>query len=105
MAQITKANLQAVVDRINRVTNSPIQYFEYVIVPGVIPIRKPVINVNHYHLDWAYGGVNLCRTCNTSGGVRDIFSSGHMPKAKLYDLMHAYLKGFDDGQESAKVAA
>lgn len=101
MAQITKQHLQAVVDRINRVTNSPMTYFQTIGIKGA----PNTINVNHYHLDWAYGGVNLCRVCNTSGGVRDIFSSGHMPKAKLYDLMHAYLKGFDDGQESAKVAA
>lgn len=49
-------------------------------------------NVGNYHLDYAYGGITLHQTVNSSGGVREIFA-GHMPKRELFDRMHAFLAG------------
>ena len=75
-------DLNAVVTRINRITNSPEAY-----------MADGVILVGHYHIDCAYGGVQLVRTCNTSGSVSNVLSTGHVTKRELYDLMHAFLSG------------
>ena len=80
-------NLNAVVTRINSVTNSPEAY-----------MADGVILVGHYHIDCAYGGVQLVRTCNTYGGVSDVLATGHMPKRELYELIHAFLKGIEYAQ-------
>ncbi len=88
MNRITDKNLQAVVDRINRTTGSPMAYRG----------DDGVIAVGHYTLSGAYGGVSLHRICNTSGGCSDVFGCGHIPKRALYDLMHAWIKGFETGK-------
>jgi hypothetical protein len=88
MSSITKENLQAVVDRINKTTGSPAQ--TYTDVNG-----KLVANIGNYHLSNAYGGYALHRVCNTSGGITDVSNSGHVSKRELYDLMFAYLAGYE----------
>ena len=85
MGRITDRDIKGVVNRINRITGSPMDYHD----------ENGIIAIGHYGIDGAYGGVSLHRIVNTSGGCRDVFSSGHMPKRALYDLMHAWLKGFD----------
>lgn len=90
MQTITIKNLQAVVDRLNRMTGSPMEY-----------MTDKVINVDHYHLDGACGGYSLCRTMNNDGGVNDIFSQGHITKRALYDLLHAFIRGFEAGEAFA----
>lgn len=56
----------------------------------------PKANVGNYHLSGAYGGVSLHQMSNESGGVRDVFSCGHVPKRSLFDRMHAYLRGLEE---------
>jgi len=85
---ITLKNLQAVVDRINTTTGSPVE--QYTSVDG-----KLVANIGNNHLSGAYGGYALYRMVNASGGIRDISDSGYMTKRALYDLMHAYLAGYE----------
>ena len=87
---ITVKNLQAVVDRINKTTGSPSTQYSATI-PGAA-------NIGNYHLSSAYSGYALHRTVNASGGIRDVSNSGHMSKRALYDLMHAYLAGYEDGK-------
>lgn len=89
---ITVKNLQAVVDRINKATGSPAEQYSATI-PGAA-------NVGNYHLSGAYSGYALHRTVNVSGGIIDISKSGHMSKRALYDLMHAYLAGYEAGKEA-----
>jgi hypothetical protein len=89
--QITLKNLQAVVDRINKATGSPVE--QYTKANG-----KLVANIGNYHLSGAYGGYALYRMVNASGGIRDISDSGYMTKRALYDLMHAYLAGYEAGK-------
>jgi hypothetical protein len=48
-------------------------------------------NVGNYHLSHAYGGVSLHQMSNLGGGVRDVFSCGHVPKRNLCDRMFAFL--------------
>ena len=85
---ITTKNLQAVIDRINTTTGSPVE--QYTRVNG-----KPVANIGNYHLSSAYGGYALYRMVNASGGITDISDSGYMTKRALYNILHAYLAGYE----------
>jgi len=88
---ITVKNLQAVVDRINTTTASPMD--QYTKVNG-----KLLANIGNYHLSGAYGGYALHQMCTTSGGITDISKSGHVSKRALYDLLHMYLAGYNAGK-------
>ena len=85
---ITLKNLQAVVNRINTTTGSPVE--QYTKVNG-----KLVANIGNYHLSGAYGGYALYRMVNASGCIRDISDSGYMTKRALYNILHAYLAGYE----------
>ena len=76
------------VDRLNRVTDSPLGYNTN--VDG-----KFNANIGNFHIDSAYGGVSLYRTVSTSGGVSDVFRMGHTTKRELYHCMHALLTGIE----------
>ena len=80
--RVTQAQLQAAVDRINRMTESP-----------MTPYVDGKIQVGNYHLSGAYGGVCLHRMHNEGGGVSSPLSTGHIPKRELLNLMHAYIIG------------
>lgn len=85
MNHITEKQLQAVVDRLNRITNSPMQpYVDGKAQPG------------NYHLSHAYGGVCLHRMGNENGGVSSPLSTGHITKRELLNLMHAYISGLNE---------
>ena len=92
--RITIANLQAVVDRINRVTGSPATHLRR---EG----DRNRANIGNYHLSHAYGGVCLHRMCNESGGVTTPLGSGHVPKRELYEQLHAFLRGLEIGKGDA----
>lgn len=83
--RVTEKQLQAVVDRINRITNSPVEpYINGKAQPG------------NFHLSFAYGGVCLHRMGNESGGVSSPLSIGHVPKRELYNLMQAFISGLNE---------
>lgn len=85
MNRVTEKQLQAVVDRLNRITNSPMSpYLDGKAQPG------------NYHLSHAYGGVCLHRMVNEGGGVSSPLSTGHIPKRELLNLMHAYISGINE---------
>lgn len=90
MQRITDKTLQAVVDRINRMTGSPESYW---VTPE--PETGRATAIGHYCLSGAYCGVSLQRIMNTGGGVEDVLSCGHVPKRHLYELMHAWIRGFN----------
>lgn len=91
MGRITIRDLNATVDRINRLTNSPMQ-------PYVNVGDKYVAQIDCYHLSGAYGGYALHRMYNDGGGVSDVFG-GHLPKRELYERMHAFIRGIEAGSE------
>ena len=68
MNRITDANLNAIVARINRMTNSPAESWI------TLPDGRRASAVGSYHLDHAYGGVALHRMCNTAGGTEDVLT-------------------------------
>lgn len=90
MDRVTDKQLQAIVDRINRMTGSPIKPWSRPVESGPL-----VSNVGNYHLDHAYGGVSLCRMSNRQGGVSNVLSIGHVPKRELEGLMFAFIKGLE----------
>jgi hypothetical protein len=90
--RVTEKDLQNIVDRINRMTISPM-------APYVKDTEgKFKAQIGNYHLDHAYGGVSLRRMCNTSGGESDVLMIGHAPKRELQSAMWAYIRGLEDAQ-------
>lgn len=92
MERITEKHLQAVCDRINRATNSPMEAY----TRG--EDGRHTANIGCYHLSHAYGGVALHRMHNQGGGAQDVFG-GHVPKRDLAERMYAFLKGLEAAQE------
>ena len=84
MERITEKMLEALVQRINYLVADPDQP-----------------TVGFYHLDWAYGGVELQRVANTSGGVNCMSLNGHESKRNLYNFMRAYVVGIEQAQLAA----
>lgn len=91
--RITEKDLQGMINRLNRVTNSPMTYSDKQ------PDGRFKSNVGHYHLDWAYGGVKLMRTVNESGGVTCPVSMGYETKKDAYYMIHAFISGIESAQE------
>ena len=90
MSRITVAQLQAVIDRLNRLTNSP-----------AAPYVDGKAQVGCYHLSRAYGGFCLHRMHSEGGGVSSPLSTGHIPARELLNLMHAYINGIEAGRTQA----
>ena len=86
--RITERDLRSVVDRINRMTGSPM-------LPYLRQDSRYIAQVVHYHLDGAYGGWQLCRMASESGGVNNVLNCGFVSKKELYDLMQAFIKGIE----------
>jgi hypothetical protein len=84
MNRVTEKDLQAIVDRINRITGSP-----------SAPYIDGKAQIGNYHLSHAYGGVALHRMYNDAGGVTSPLSTGHIPKRELAGLMYAFINGLE----------
>lgn len=89
MTTVTKAHLQALVDRLNRLTDSPAE--PYKLVEG-----KYEPQAGCYHIEGAYGGWKLARMC-AGGGSADVLPTGFVSRRSLYDSIYIYLRGIDDG--------
>ena len=89
MQRITKSDLEATVERINKALGTPLE--PYTKVNG-----KYQPNANCRHLEWAYGGVKMVRMCNTGTGTDDTLPTGFGTKRELFDAMHSYLIGLGD---------
>ena len=84
--KITKHDLEMIVIRINSITDSPEESYIRDNNGGLHA------QVGNYHLDWAYGGVKLCRMVNENGGVTTIID-GYQTKRELYNSMQAFISG------------
>lgn len=91
MERVTVKHLQQIVDRINRITDSPM-------VPYTMVDGKYKANIGNYHLSGAYGGWALHRICNDGGGVDDVLRIGHTPKRELRNAMFAFITGLEAGK-------
>lgn len=86
--RVTDKDLQAIVDRLNRMTNSPMQPYVKDETTG-----HHVAQIGNYHLSHAYGGVCVHRMTNTGGGVTTPVVHGHVPKRELQGRLFAYIEG------------
>jgi hypothetical protein len=89
--RITDKHLDALAERLNKVTSSPAQSW----APDATGRNRACIG--NYHISHAYGGVCLHRMSNESGGVTCPLIHGHVPKRELYDAMYNYIAGFEAG--------
>jgi hypothetical protein len=84
--RITDKMLQSLTDHLNKITNSPTESYSkgeddrYHANPGA------------FCLDGAYSGVQLQRICNEGGG--------YGTKRELYEKLHAYIRGIEEGKSS-----
>lgn len=90
--RITRTHLQAQVDRLNRLTGAPATPYTKQ------PDGTYVANVGNHHLSGAYGGWCVHRMVSETGGVSTPIVHGHVPARHLYDLLGAYLRGYEDAQ-------
>ena len=105
MQRITSKQLDHMALFINKALGAPITY--HTRDDNGDPVRRVTwrdakydrktwqIEIGHYHISGAYGGVCLHRTDNENGGVTDVFNCGHVPKRDLYNRMRAYLEGIE----------
>ena len=90
--RITIEHLEAKAATINRMTKSPAESSR--MVDG-----KYRANVGNYHISGSYGGYCLHRMANESGGVNDVFDTGHITARQLAALMSAYTAGLYDASK------
>lgn len=83
----TNKQLEALCDEINRLTGSPVARYAKDESGRYCP------QVGNYHLDGAYGGWNLARMVNESGGITHPLGGGYRTKRELRDQMRAFIDG------------
>tara|TARA_R100000008_G_scaffold79001_1_gene60386 strand:- start:600 stop:932 length:333 start_codon:yes stop_codon:yes gene_type:complete len=92
--RVSKKMLENKVDQLNKITNSPTEYYRTEYSPGnIFKVRHT--NKDHFCISGAYGGYELQRVCNDGGGVRTFFNTGHIPKKELYNLISAFIDGIE----------
>ena len=89
MARVTNSQLEAVVNRLNRITGSPHQ-----------PYENGLPREGNYHLSGAYGGWALHRMTK-GGGTSDVLNTGHISKRDLINRMFAYTRGLCEEEGTA----
>jgi hypothetical protein len=87
MQRITEKQLESLVQWVNELTNSPSTSYTRT------EDGKLSANIGNYHLYFAYGGVNLHRMTNTSGGVNTPLGGGTRTKRELFNQLHAFING------------
>lgn len=98
MERIRQKDLEYCVERINKITNSPITAYtqnksKSSALAGVLPDSPSPWNIGNYYLDYAYGGVKLVRVISEGGGIEVISTGGYGTKRELYSWMNAFLAG------------
>jgi hypothetical protein len=94
--RITRSFLDSKAQTINSMTGSPFE--PYCTVDG-----KAIANVGNYHISGAYGGYCLHQMSNEGGGVKDVFSCGHIPARELAGLISAYTAGLYDATRKKSI--
>lgn len=84
--RITLSLIEAQITRLNELTNSPKE-------PWTRIENKSKANIGNYHLDSAYGGYELHRMINESGGIQDVLFTGHISKREISSVIDVYIRG------------
>jgi hypothetical protein len=91
MDRITEKQLGSLVAYLNKITNSPADYSDR-------ETGHFRAHIGHYCLAGAYGGVQLQRVCNEGGGVSEPLGGGYGTKRELYEKIHAFIRGIEEGK-------
>lgn len=86
--KVTEKQLQALVDRINEMTDSPS-------TSSTKFDGEYKANIGNYHLSLAYGKASLHRVANVDWGIEDVFKCGHVTKKELKDLLHSFIDSYE----------
>ncbi len=89
--RITEKHLQGLVNYINELTNSPLE-------PWTRDEKGFRANIGNFHLDGAYGGVQLVRMCSDGGGITQPLGGGFVTKRELYNKMTVFIRGIEEGK-------
>ena len=89
MKRITDKILQAKVDYLNELTNSPPNPYTRDPETG-----KLTGNVGAHYLSSAYGGANVYRLANDAGGVTTPLGNYRRPRRELADALDNYAAGY-----------
>ena len=84
--RITERDLKSLIDRINVLTNSPDRPYN---------VTTGKSNVGCFCMSAAYGGYNVERIVNQSGGVTSPLGGGYHPKRVIYDRLRAFILGLE----------
>ncbi len=96
--RITDKQLQAMIDRLNRITNNPAEPW----TRGEDGHNRA--NIGNYHLSFAYGGIDMHRMVNEGGGCESL-NGGHGTRRELEGFLRGMLRGIESQRESNKAAA
>ena len=86
MTRATLTSLQACVDRLNRVTGSPLE-------PWTRVDGECAANIGNFHLDISYGQPAVYRMSNEFGGCQCIVSRG--TKAQVQEGIWNVIRGYE----------
>ena len=89
MRRITKRDLQAGIDRLNRITGNPMTPWTR------DEDDKMTANLGNYHLSQAYGGYCVHQMHNPGGGVNAPVTHGHIPARDCYERLHSFINGYE----------
>lgn len=87
--RITEKMLQARIDYLNKITNSPMESY------SKDEQGRYRANIGNFHLSHAYGGVCIHRMTNTGGGVICPLGRYHAPKREAYEALNAFIAGIE----------
>ena len=89
MERITDKHLQASVDRLNRLTNSPAKPW------AAGSDGQPAAQLRNSHLSFCNGGVCVHRMHNASGGVSTPCLPYHTTRRETYTALQAFIGGIE----------
>ncbi len=84
--RITQKDLDKLCDRINELTNSPMEYDRFNPNTGKIEAC-----IGHYFVSSAYGGWQLQRLHNSEGGVTLPLGYGYVPARRMYERLQDFI--------------
>lgn len=92
--KITKEKLKGMINQLNYVTGSPPEpYSKTWSDNGNIKLKA---NVGCYYLAGGYGGYQIQRIANESGGCTCPLGEGYYPRAQLALVIRAYINGYTE---------
>jgi len=90
--RISIKQLEAMVARLNRLTDSPPKPYER------DDDGRLRAQIGNWHISQAYGGVCVERMANEGGGVSCPIWMGHVPKREAYNRLSAFIAGLEFNQ-------